>query len=97
MIITGQTNNELPNAKTVNAWEKGVLENGVHRVKKIKLHEGFIRGIWINNLAIVTVKKPFNLRPRFPITERVSLAGGNSTNGKDFQIIFFDNLKKLSR
>ena len=90
LIITGQTNNHLPKAKTPNEWKRKDKEYGVHRVKKIQLHEGFIQGTWINDLAIVTVKKPFKFDLK---TKSVTLASGNSTNGNDFQIIFLTNFQ----
>ena len=84
MIITGKTNNELPEAKTgPKEWIRYDKEFGVHRVKNIRLHKGFIKGIWINDLAIVTVKKPFEFDH---ITGYSPLASGNSSNGNDFQI-----------
>ena len=31
----------------------------MHRVKEITVHGGFIQKIWMNDIAIITVKKPF--------------------------------------
>ena len=94
MIITGQTNNQLPKAETVNAWKSRDKEYGVHRVKKIQLHGGFIQGIWINDIAIITVKRPFKIDD---VTGYATLASGNSTNGNDFQIIIFEHLSIRSK
>ena len=90
MIITGNTNNELPKAeKGPKEWIKNDKKYGVHRVKNIRLHKGFIKGIWINDLAIVTVKKPF----KFDLKTNIStLARENSPNGNDYQIILFLNI-----
>ena len=89
MIITGQIKNNLPRAKTAKAWKKNDKKHGVHRVKDIQLHGGFIQGIWINDLAIVTVKKPF----KFDLKTNIStLARENSPNGNDYQIILFLNI-----
>ena len=84
LIITGQIKNNLPPAKTAKAWKKDDKKYGVHRVKDIQLHGGFIQGIWINDLAIITVKKPFEFDLHTGIA---SLDTGNSTNGTDYQII----------
>ena len=84
LIITGQIKNNLPRAKTAKAWKKDDKKHGVHRVKDIQLHGGFIQGIWINDLAIITVTKPFEFDLHTGIA---SLDSGNSTNGNDFQII----------
>ena len=81
-MIIGRTNNELPFAKTPTSWKKYDEKFKVHRVKKIQLHGGYIQGIWINDLAIVTVKKPFKFNDE---TGYTPLASRNS-NGNDFQI-----------
>ena len=81
--FTGKTNNEYPKAKTPKKWIKDDKKYGVHRVKNIQLHKGFIQGIWLNDLAIITVKKPFKFDH---ITGYTPLASGNSSNGNDFQI-----------
>ena len=86
-MIIGKINNELPRAKTAKAWKKHDKKYGVHRVKDIQLHGGFIQGIWINDLAIITVKKPFEFDLHTGIA---SLDSGNLTNGNDFQIIFLN-------
>ena len=83
-MIIGRTNNELPNAKTPTSWKKYDEKFKVHRVKKIQLHGGYIQGIWINDLAIITVTKPFEFDLHTGIA---SLDSGNSTNGNDFLII----------
>ena len=84
MIITGKTSNELPKAKTPKEWIKNDEEYGVHRVRNITLHKGFIRGIWINDLAIVTVNESFKFDH---VTGYAPLASGKSSNGNDFQIL----------
>ena len=80
--FTGKTNNEYPKAKTPKKWIKDDKKYGVHRVKNIKLHKGFIQGIWLNDLAIITVKKPFKFDNQIgyaPLASKIS-------NGNDFQI-----------
>ena len=82
-IITGRISNELPKAKKRDALKHLDEDFGVHRVKKIQLHEGFIKDIWVNDLAIITVMKPFKFDH---ITKYVPLAS-NSSKGDDFQIL----------
>ena len=89
-IITGRVNNELPKAgkfwKKRKTWKKLKKENKVHSVKKIKLHGGFIKANFLNDIAIITVKEPFKFDR---VTKKASLPSrGNLKNGNDFQIIF---------
>ena len=69
-MITGKVNNELPKAKKAKAWKRKDKKYGVHRVKKIQLHGGFIKDIWINDLAIITVIKSFKFND---LTGKISL------------------------
>ena len=89
-IITGEVNNELPKAgkfwKKRQTWKKLKKENKVHSVKKIKLHGGYIKVNFLNDIAIITVKEPFkfdHVTKKAPLPSR-----GNFKNGNDFQIIF---------
>ena len=89
-IITGEVNNELPKAgkfwKKRQTWKKLKKENKVHSVKKIKLHGGYIKVNFLNDIAIITVKEPFkfdHVTRKAPLPSR-----GNFKNGNDFQIIF---------
>ena len=79
-MITGKVNNELPKAKNPKAWKRKHEKNGVHRVKKIQLHGGFIKDIWINDLAIITVIRPFKFND---ITEKVPLPSKGSKVGNN--------------
>ena len=88
-IITGEVNNELPKAgkfwKKRQVWKKLKKENKVHSVKKIKLHGGYIKANFLNDIAIITVKEPFkfdHVTKKAPLPSR-----GNLKNGNDFQII----------
>ena len=80
-MIIGRTNNELPFAKTPTSWKKYDEKFKVHRVKKIQLHGGFIKDIWINDLAIITVIKPFKFND---VTGKIPLPNKGSKVGKDF-------------
>ena len=89
-IITGEVNNELPKAgkfwKKRQKWKKLKKENKVHSVKRIKLHGGYIKANFLNDIAIITVKEPFMLDH---VTRKAPLPSrGNFKNGNDFQIIF---------
>ena len=89
-IITGKVDNELPKAdkfwKKRKAWKKLKKANKVHSVKKIKLHGGFIKANFLNDIAIITVKEPFKFDR---VTRKAPLPSrGNFKNGNDFQIIF---------
>ena len=46
----------LPDDKS---WQRNPEEYNLHRVQEITVHGGFIRKIWMNDIAIITVKKPF--------------------------------------
>ena len=85
-IITGEVNNELPKAgkfwKKRQVWKKLKKENKVHSVKKIKLHGGYIKANFLNDIAIITVKEPFKFDHQ---TGYAPLASKNS-NGNDIQI-----------
>ena len=80
LMIIGRTNNELPSARKPTSWKKFDKEFNVHRVKKIKLHGGYMEGIYMNDLAIITVKKPFKFDNQIgyaPLASKIS-------NGNDF-------------
>ena len=79
-MITGKVNNELPKAKNPKMWKRKHEKHGVHRVKKIQLHGGFIKDIWINDLAIITVFKPFKFND---VTEKVPLPSKGSKVGNN--------------
>ena len=46
----------LPDDKS---WQQNPEEYNLHRVQEITVHGGFILKIWMNDIAIITVKKPF--------------------------------------
>ena len=81
-MIIGKTNNELPSAKTPTSWKIHDKKFKVHRVKKIQLHGGFIQGIFMNDLAIITVKKPF----KFDDQTGYAPLASRTSDGNDFQI-----------
>jgi hypothetical protein len=37
---------------------------GVHGIKKIEIHEDYVPGAFLNDLAIITLTKPFNFRSK---------------------------------
>ena len=80
-MITGKVNNVLPQALKAKAWKRKDKKYGVHRVKKIQLHGGFIKDIWINDLAIITVIRPFKFND---VTEKVPLPSKGSKVGNYF-------------
>ena len=95
-IITGEVNNELPKAgkfwKKRQTWKKLKKENKVHSVKKIRLHGGYIKSNFLNDIAIITVKEPFkfdHVTRKAPLPSR-----GNLKNGNDFHIFdfFFEDI-----
>ena len=46
----------LPDNKS---WQQNPEKYNMHRVQEITIHGGFIHKIWMNDIAIITVKKPF--------------------------------------
>ena len=81
-MVIGKTNNELPSATTPTSWKKHDKEYNVHRVKKIKLHGGYMQGTYMNDLAIITVKEPF----KFDVQTGYAPLAGKNSNGNDIQI-----------
>ena len=52
----GKVKRTLPDDKS---WQQNPEEYNLHRVQEISVHGGFIQKIWMNDIAIITVKKPF--------------------------------------
>ena len=52
----GKVKRTLPDNKS---WQRNPEKYNLHRVQEITVHGGFIQKIWMNDIAIVTVKKPF--------------------------------------
>lgn len=56
IILPGVHNLTMPK-KTKKPFKKWPVN--VHKVDDIRVHEGYIADEWINDIAIVTVEKPF--------------------------------------
>jgi len=56
MVMAGKVKRTLPDDKS---WERDPEKYNLHRVKEITVHGGFLQKIWMNDIAIITVKKPF--------------------------------------
>ena len=52
----GKVKRTLPENKS---WQQNPEKYNIHRVQEITVHGGFILKIWMNDIAIITVKKPF--------------------------------------
>ena len=81
-MVIGKTNNELPSADTPTSWKRNDKKYKVHRVKKILLHGGYMQGTYMNDLAIITVKKPF----KFDKQTGYAPLASRTSDGNEFQI-----------
>ena len=50
---------------------------GIHGVKKIEIHEDYVPGVYLNDLAILTLTKPFIFGKKKMKTEKGKLQTKN--------------------
>ena len=59
LVLAGTNNNTLPKKAKIHQWK--MAEDHLRKVDEIIIHQGFIHANYINDIAILNLKKPFKL------------------------------------